>query len=54
MRSLPDAPIERHPISHDRSSIYAVRAAHTAFAISRSLNFWIFPVEVYGNSANTM
>ena len=26
---------------------------YTAFAISRSLNFWIFPVEVFGNSVNT-
>ena len=27
--------------------------AHTCFAISRSLNFWIFPVLVFGSSANT-
>ena len=27
---------------------------YTAFAISRSLNFWIFPVLVFGMSANTM
>ena len=26
---------------------------YTAFAISRSLNFWILPVEVFGISANT-
>jgi len=26
---------------------------HTAFAISRNLNFWIFPVLVFGNSAKT-
>jgi hypothetical protein len=26
---------------------------HTAFAISRSLNFWILPVLVFGISANT-
>jgi hypothetical protein len=26
---------------------------HTSFAMSRSLNFWILPVEVFGNSANT-
>ena len=28
-------------------------ASHTAFAISRSLNFWILPVLVFGISANT-
>ena len=27
---------------------------HTSFAISRSLNFWILPVVVFGNSGNTM
>ena len=27
--------------------------AHTAFAMSRSLNFWILPVEVLGNSMKT-
>jgi len=27
--------------------------SHTAFAISRSLNFWILPVEVFGIAANT-
>jgi hypothetical protein len=26
---------------------------HAYFAISRSLNFWIFPVDVFGNSENT-
>ena len=26
---------------------------HTSFAISRSLNFWILPVEVFGSSVNT-
>ena len=26
---------------------------HTAFAISRNLNFWILPVLVFGISANT-
>lgn len=26
----------------------------TAFACSRNLNFWILPVEVFGNSLNTM
>ena len=31
----------------------AARLAHTAFAISRSLNFWILPVLVFGISANT-
>jgi hypothetical protein len=30
------------------------RPAHTPFAISRSLNFWILPVEVRGSSANTI
>ena len=28
--------------------------AYMAFAISRSLNFWILPVLVFGMSANTM
>ena len=28
-------------------------SAHTAFARSRSLNFWILPVEVLGSSMNT-
>ena len=27
--------------------------SHTPFAISRSLNFWILPVLVFGISANT-
>jgi hypothetical protein len=27
--------------------------AYSAFAISRSLNFWILPVLVFGISANT-
>jgi hypothetical protein len=31
----------------------AVGVAHTAFAISRSRNFWILPVEVFGSSVNT-
>lgn len=26
---------------------------HTPFAISRNLNFWIFPVLVFGSSVNT-
>lgn len=26
---------------------------HASFAISRSLNFWIFPVDVFGSSVNT-
>jgi len=29
-------------------------AAHPSFAISRSMNFWILPVDVFGNSLNTM
>src|SRR6266508_1379239 len=29
------------------------KADHTALAISRSLNFWILPVEVLGSSTNT-
>jgi hypothetical protein len=28
-------------------------SAQTSFAVSRSLNFWILPVEVLGSSANT-
>jgi len=28
-------------------------AAHTFFARSRSLNFWILPVLVFGSSVNT-
>jgi hypothetical protein len=28
------------------------RVAYTSFVISRSLNFWIFPVFVLGGSAN--
>jgi len=27
---------------------------HTAFAVSRSLNFWILPVDVFGTVSNTM
>ena len=30
-----------------------IGGAHTSFAMSRSLNFWILPVEVFGSSANT-
>jgi hypothetical protein len=30
------------------------RVLHIAFAISRSLNFWILPVDVFGTSVNTM
>ena len=30
------------------------RLLQASLAISRSLNFWILPVEVFGNSANTM
>ena len=39
-----------------RMSLRSIRATapHTSFAISRSLNFWILPVEVFGSSENTM
>jgi hypothetical protein len=30
-----------------------IGGAHTSLAMSRSLNFWILPVEVFGSSANT-
>jgi hypothetical protein len=47
-------------VRHDRISVGAKEqieintgGAHTSFAMSRSLNFWILPVEVFGNSANT-
>ena len=30
-----------------------VHLPHASFAISRSLNFWILPVEVFGSSVNT-
>jgi hypothetical protein len=29
-------------------------AFHFPFAVSRSLNFWIFPVLVFGTVSNTM
>src|SRR5262249_41830311 len=31
----------------------AAESPHSAFAITRSLNFWIVPVDVRGNSENT-
>jgi hypothetical protein len=37
-----------------RLLVNIVDAAHPSFAISRSLNFWILPVDVFGNSANMM
>ena len=30
-----------------------IAKSHTSFAMSRSLNFWILPVDVFGSSANT-
>src|SRR5262245_36633734 len=29
------------------------QVAYTSFAISRSLNFWVLPVDVFGSSVNT-
>ena len=37
----------------DAAKDAARNGTHASFAISRSLNFWILPVEVFGNSANT-
>src|SRR5262245_59909989 len=38
-------------VSHGRVGCHP--DSHTVFAISRSLNFWILPVLVFGSSANT-
>jgi len=37
----------------DTATATATRRPYTAFASSRSLNFWILPVEVLGRSTNT-
>ncbi len=56
------SPHRRHFVS-SREHFFSVSArlsdregwcSHTSFAISRSLNFWILPVEVFGNSAKTI
>ena len=39
------------PVKTGTAAIAA--GGHTALAISRSLNFWILPVDVFGSSANT-
>ena len=40
------------PVRHHAIEWIAAHA-HTPFAMSRSLNFWILPVLVFGNSVNT-
>jgi hypothetical protein len=39
--------------AHDAGAGRGSSLTHTAFAISRSLNFWILPVDVFGISAKT-
>src|SRR5215510_4836925 len=54
-KSAPTSPHrgEVEQVAYPRVWRQAVTECHTPFAISRSLNFWIFPVEVFGISTNT-
>jgi len=52
-RRLAGAAPEGDPEAGNNSPVLRRWVAYTRFDISRSLNFWILPVDVFGSSVNT-